>query len=68
MKRMTGTVTDFAEGFYVIDAPDAPPHVRSLNLRGWQTKGAQVGDRVVLEYQTTARYGLWNVVDILEKE
>jgi hypothetical protein len=61
-KRMVGTVTGFADGYFAIACPDAAPHLRDLFLNPRQMRGAQVGDRVTLEYQVTSSSGLWNVV------
>lgn len=62
---MTGTVTGFAGGFYTVESPDAPAHLRVLNLREWQMRGAKVGDAVELRYEVTSRSGLWNVSKVL---
>jgi hypothetical protein len=61
-KRMDGVVVAFDGGFYEVDCADAPAYLRPLFLRPWQARGVSVGSAVVLEYQTTARSGLWNVV------
>lgn len=64
-KTMVGTVTRQDGQYFVVESPDAPAHLRSLNLVRSQLGRAMVGDRVRLAYQTSASYGLWNVVDVL---
>ena len=63
--RMQGTVEAFDLWYFKVACPEAPAHLRVLYLVPGQMKGAKVGDRVELEYQTTARSGLWNVVAVL---
>jgi hypothetical protein len=62
--QMVGTVTGYDGRYFVVETPDAPSHLRVLNLVKGQMRGAVVGDRVRLEYQVTARSGLWNVVAV----
>lgn len=64
MKNITGKVIHFAHDYYVIEAPDAPAHLRMIYLRPSQMLGAHAGDEVELEYQTTHHSGLWNVVAV----
>lgn len=64
MQSIRGTVTGIVNGFFVVECPEAPAHLRVLNLRRWQTWDAQVGDDVELTYQTDHRSGLWNVTAV----
>lgn len=64
MTYLYGKVVAFVNGFYEIDAEDAPYHIRPLYLRQSQMLGAHVGCDVKLEYQTDHRSGLWNVIEI----
>jgi len=61
-KQMSGTVTGLTGRYYRIECPDAPAHLRTLDLVKGQMRGCEVGDRVRLEYQTSASFGLWNVI------
>lgn len=63
-KTMNGRVTGTDGRYFVVECPDAPSHLRILNLVPGQMMGANVGDAVVLGYQTTARSGLWNVIEV----
>lgn len=60
-KLMSGIVERLDGHYYVIDCPDAPPHLRTLHLVGWQMRGAIVGDHVELEYERTGSGYAWNV-------
>ena len=63
--RLTGKITTVtADNFYVVVCPDAPPHLRTLNLRRSQLAKADLGDDVILEYQVTTHSSLWNVVEV----
>lgn len=64
-KRMFGMVEHDDGRYYIVVCPDAPAHLQRLNLIRGQMAGAHVGDRVELEYQTTSRSGLWNVIRIV---
>lgn len=60
-----GLVTRRHGRYFVIEIADAPAHLRIMDLAPSQMCGADVGARVRLEYQTTARSGLWNVTAVL---
>lgn len=64
-RQMTGTVLDQQGQYFVVFCPDAPSHLKYLNLVAWQMGKSKVGDRVRLEYVTGPSYGLWNVVEVL---
>ena len=68
MKVLSGTVIERTGQFFRIDCPDAPEHLKTLYLVPRQMGQAKVGDRVVLEYQSTPSWGLWNVVSVNPKE
>lgn len=63
-RRLEGTVT--ARNFGgTVECPDAPEtHLRIHNLVPVQMKGAQLGDKVELEYRIGPNHGLWFVVTI----
>ena len=60
-----GTVVSRDSLYFTIECPDAPAHLRRLNLVAWLMRGAKIGDRVLPKYQVTPSNGLWNVVAIL---
>jgi hypothetical protein len=62
---MLGTITGQDGRYFVVECPDAPEHLRRLDLVKGQLCGGVVGDRVRLAYQTTYSRGLWNVVEVL---
>jgi hypothetical protein len=69
-KQLFGTVTGFdgnrfAQGYFEVSCPDAPLHLRAMDLVAGQMMGAQVGDRVRLEYYSTASRGFWHVAEVL---
>lgn len=67
-KQMIGIVVGIRDNYYFhIECSEGPAHLRTLNLVPSQMLGATIGDTVRLEYQTTPRSGLWNVVAILPK-
>lgn len=67
-RELFGTVVEASGSsrqFYAVECPDAPEYLKLMFLRGFQMGGAKVGDRVRLEYQVSARAGLWNVVEVI---
>ena len=62
---LTGVVSGQDGRFTVVSSPDAPGHLQILHLDARSAKGAKVGDRVRMEYFSTASYGLWYVTEIL---
>lgn len=50
--------------YFVVECPNAPSHLRSLNLVRGQMRGADVGDRVTLMYFSTPHAGMWSVVTV----
>ena len=64
-KTMVGTVTGMFGRYFVVSCPDAPAHLRDLNLIPQQMMNAKVGDSVRVGYVLTTASGLWNVVEVL---
>mgnify|MGYP001562742970 CR=1 FL=1 len=60
-RQMIGTVTGKKGLFFVVECPDAPAHLRILNLVRGQMSGAVVGDRVTLELASCV---MWNVIAV----
>ena len=65
MKTMVGMVVSSEGRYTTVTCPDAPAHLRSLDLVPGQLRGAVVGDRVRLGYHVTSRSGLWSVIEVL---
>jgi hypothetical protein len=64
--RLQGIVNGKIGAYYIITCPEAPDHLKYLNLTPFELKGAKVGDQVTLEYRSNPASGLktWRVVEV----
>jgi hypothetical protein len=47
-------------GYYKVVADDAPQHLQTMFLRGWEITGCkEIGATGTLVYRTSSRGGLW---------
>lgn len=55
-----GKITAYENGFYTVEAPDAPSYLRTMFLNGSQIEIAkELGNTGTLVYRTNSRSGLW---------
>lgn len=65
-RTMNGKVVDYQFGNFKIECDTDKEYLQTLFLVPRQMNGAIVGDKVLLEYQTTTSSGLWNVKEVIE--
>ena len=58
---MQGIIVKYKNGYFTVNAPDAPEHLKTMLLRGHEIDASlkHVGAVGVLVYRTTSNSGLW---------
>ncbi len=66
-KTMVGFVRELRGRYFAVECPDAPMHLKHLDLVHGQMNGADVGDMVRLNYHSTPSSGAWVVSGVMQK-
>lgn len=66
-KTLLGRLIAYEAPYYLVECPDAPKHLQTMHLTGWQTGGACVGDQVYLIYRAFGAGYCWQVSEVVKK-